>query len=82
MLRRIIVLLMCFCLLYEQTGLAQVAGQFVVPAYLSGLMPVADHFRPVQLRAIELDQTTNDFHLLLIKETSKALPRPGRGIFQ
>ncbi|MBP6919495.1 MAG: hypothetical protein KBC23_00680 [Candidatus Omnitrophica bacterium] len=77
MFKRIIALLICFCFISEQTGYAQVAGQFAVPAYLSNLAPVADRFRPVQLRSIEFDPSTNNFQLLLDQGDLKSLT-PGQ----
>ncbi|MDD5775007.1 MAG: hypothetical protein PHS64_03585, partial [Candidatus Omnitrophica bacterium] len=77
MFKRIIALLICFSFISEQTGYAQVAGQFAVPAYLSHLSPVADRFRPVQLRSIEFDPATDNFQLLLDKGDLKSLT-PGQ----
>lgn len=77
MIKRIIALLICFCFISEQTGYAQVAGQFAVPAYLSNLAPVADRFRPVQLRSIEFEPAAENFQLLLDKGDLKSLT-PGQ----
>jgi hypothetical protein len=63
----------CFCLLLEQAGFAQVVPSLSVPAYLSGLAPVVDRFRPVQLRSIEFDSTSGNIQLLLDKGDLKTL---------
>jgi hypothetical protein len=73
MIRRIVALLICFSLIFDQAGFAQVAPQLVIPSYLSNLAPVADRFRPVQLRSIEFDLARNNFKLLLDKGDLKTL---------
>jgi hypothetical protein len=67
MMRKIIAFIICFCLIFEQTGFAQVAPQLGVPAYLQNLVPVADKFRPIHLRSLSFDQSTNNYNLLLDK---------------
>jgi hypothetical protein len=61
------------CMVIQQTGFAQVAGQLGVPAYLRNLAPVADQFRPVHLRAVSPDQSFTKFDLLLDKGDAKQL---------
>ena len=74
--RKIIAFIICFCLIFEQAGFAQVAPQLGVPAYLQNLAPVADKFRPVHLRSLSFDQSTNNFNLLLDKGDTKQLQKP------
>ncbi len=75
MFKRSIALLICFCLIFEQAGFAEVAPQLVVPGYLSCLAPAADRFRPVQLRSIDIDRSTNDLQLILDKGDGKNVSR-------
>ena len=75
MFRKIIVLLICFCFICEQSGVAQIAPQPVTPAYLSGLPAVIDRFRPVQMRSIEYSGKDDGFKLLLDKGTADDLTR-------
>ncbi|MDD5774684.1 MAG: hypothetical protein PHS64_01940, partial [Candidatus Omnitrophica bacterium] len=74
--RKIIAFIICFCLVFEQAGFAQVAPQLGVPAYLQNIAPVADKFRPIHLRSLSFDQATNDFNLLLDKGDAKSLQKP------
>jgi hypothetical protein len=71
--RKIIVFIICFCFIFEQIGFAQIAPQLGVPAYLSNLAPVADRFRPVQLRSLSFNPTLNNYDLLLDKGDTKDL---------
>jgi hypothetical protein len=73
MIKRIIAITICFCLVFEQAGFAQVVPSLGVPAYLSNLAPVADRFRPVQLRSVEFDPASNNIQLLLDKGDLKVL---------
>jgi hypothetical protein len=66
-MRRAIALMIGFCLVFEQAGFAQVAPQFVMPAYLQNLAPVADQFHPVHLRSIALDRETDQYTVYLDK---------------
>ncbi len=69
---RIIVLAVSFCLVFEQTGFAQVAAQSGVPAYLNGQIS-AERFRPMQLRSLAYDSLQNNFSLYLDKGDIKEL---------
>lgn len=71
MFKRVIALLICFCLIFEQAGFAEVAPQYVIPSYLSNPSPVADRFRPIHLRSVDFDPSSNDFQLILDKGDSK-----------
>jgi chemotaxis receptor (MCP) glutamine deamidase CheD len=77
MIKRWIALSICFCLAFEQAGFAQVAVAPGIPAYLSGLAPVADKFRPVHLRSVGFGSSDGTVELLLDKGDAKD-PAPGR----
>jgi len=68
-LLKIISLLLCFILLFEQSGLAQVAGDLDISGYLTSLRSsfIQDKFRPLHLRYISYDNVSNNFKLLLDK---------------
>ncbi|HQJ15355.1 MAG TPA: PEP-utilizing enzyme [Candidatus Omnitrophota bacterium] len=72
MFRKITAFLVVFCLVFEQSGFAQVAPQINIPAYLAGYLS-PDRFRPVHLRSISFDQTTHNFNLLVDKGDVKKL---------
>ncbi|MDD5774868.1 MAG: hypothetical protein PHS64_02875, partial [Candidatus Omnitrophica bacterium] len=72
MLRKISAALVIFCLVFEQSGFAQVAPQITVPAYLAAALS-PDRFRPIHLRSISFDQATHNFNLLLDKGDVKDL---------
>jgi hypothetical protein len=69
--RKIIAFIICFCLIFEQAGFAQVAPQLGVPAYLSSIPLAADNFRPVHLRSISLDPEANSVNVLLDKGNAR-----------
>ncbi|MFA5101281.1 MAG: hypothetical protein WC547_10390, partial [Candidatus Omnitrophota bacterium] len=71
MFKRIIAISICFCLVFEQAGFAQFVPQPVVPAYLSGLSPAADRYRPIHIRSINFDKAANNYQLILDKGDSK-----------
>lgn len=60
---------LCFCLLFEQTGFAQVSGivdiSGRITAFHNQLIP--DKFRPLHLRSLGYDEVLNDFRLVLDK---------------
>ncbi len=64
---RTIPLLLCFLLIFQQSGFAQIAGQLDVSGYLAGLRSsfVQDKFRPLHLRYLAYDSLNNNFKLLL-----------------
>jgi hypothetical protein len=72
MFRKTTAFLICFCLFFEQTGFAQVAGQLGIPAYLNGFIPT-DKFRPIHLRSLSYDPLQNNFDLLLDKGDARDL---------
>ena len=72
LIKKIIVLALIFCFVFEQTGFAQVAAPMGIPAYLSGFS-IPDKFRPVHLRYLSYDPIANNFDLLLDKGDAKDL---------
>ena len=72
LIKKIIVLALIFCLVFEQTGFAQAAAPMGIPAYLSGFS-IPDKFRPVHLRYLSYDPIANNFDLLLDKGDAKDL---------
>lgn len=75
-MRRILALLISFCLVFEQAGFAQVAGQPGVPLYLSAVAPSADRFRPIHLRSLSIKQGSDDINVLLDKgDAAKVQPQ-------
>ncbi|HTZ10809.1 MAG TPA: hypothetical protein VMD04_00320, partial [Candidatus Margulisiibacteriota bacterium] len=72
---KIIAILISFCLAFEQSGFAQIAGQMDISSYVMGLgrQVAMDKFRPLHLRSIGYDQAQNNFHLLLDKGDAKDL---------
>ncbi|MFA5099973.1 MAG: HEAT repeat domain-containing protein, partial [Candidatus Omnitrophota bacterium] len=72
MFRKIIALLIIFCLAFEQSGFAQVAPQINIPAYLAGYLS-PDRFRPVHLRSFSINPDTNNINLVLDKGDTKNL---------
>ncbi len=63
-INRIVAVTVIFCLVFEQSGFAQVAAQMPIPAYINGYV-APDRFRPVQLRSISFDSAAEDFSLYL-----------------
>jgi MoxR-like ATPase len=71
--RKIIAFIVCFCLIFEQAGFAQVAPQLGMPAYLQNLAPIADKFHPVHLRSISFDSLQESLDLVLDKGDERSL---------
>ncbi len=66
-LTKIIALFLCFCLVFEQVGFAQVAS-LNIAGYLSALSSQpTDKFRPLHLRSLAYNPQDNNFKLLLDK---------------
>ena len=62
--------LVCFLLIFEQSGFAQIAGELNIAGRLVALHSssiVVDKFRPLHLRYLSYDNLTNNFKLLLDK---------------
>ena len=72
MARKIIVFLISFILIFEQSGFAQVAAPLGIPAYLNGYLN-PDRFRPMHLRSLSYDALNNNFNILLDKGDIKDL---------
>jgi hypothetical protein len=70
MMRKIITLLVGFCLLFEQSGFCQVTGPLVLPAFWGGLT-ASDAFRPEHLRSITYEAQENNFRTILDKGSAK-----------
>ncbi|MBM3244625.1 MAG: class I SAM-dependent methyltransferase [Candidatus Omnitrophica bacterium] len=68
-LLRILSILLCFLLCFEQSGFAQIIGQLDVSGHLAGLHNAfaPDAFRPLHLRYLSYDTLNNSFKLLLDK---------------
>ncbi|MFA5100729.1 MAG: hypothetical protein WC547_07605, partial [Candidatus Omnitrophota bacterium] len=70
LINRIVAFTVIFCLVFEQSGFAQVAPHMAVPQYLSGLLS-ADRFRPMHMRSISYDSAAKSFSMLLEKGDSR-----------
>lgn len=70
---RILALLVCLLLVFEQSGFAQVVGQLDFAGHISGLHNsfTQDKFRPLHLRYLSYDNINNNFELLLDKGDAK-----------
>jgi len=68
-LYKIISFILCFLLIFEQSGFAQVAGELDISAHFSRLASsfAQDKFRPLHLRYLSYDNLNNNFNLLLDK---------------
>ncbi len=66
---KILSLLLCFCLLFEQSGFAQMAGALSISGHISafGNSFVQDKFRPLHLRSLGYDNNQNNLRLLIDK---------------
>ena len=67
--RRLVSLLLCLSLFFQQAGFAQVAGELNISCYLNSLRSsfVQDKFRPLHLRYLSYNPQENNFKLLLDK---------------
>jgi len=75
---KILSFLLCFLLIFEQSGFAQMAGQLDISGYLVGLRNALtqDKFRPLHLRYLAYDTLNNNFKLLLDKGDLKDIKTP------
>jgi len=66
---KIFYFLVCFLLIFEQSGFAQVAGELNIAGHLSALHNAltVEKFRPLHLRYLSYDSLNNNFKLLLDK---------------
>jgi|GEM_PF-6491190 len=70
-MKRIIAFIISFCLIFEQTGFAQVAVQLGIPGYAQGSSS-PEKFRPAHLRYLSYDTLKNNFRMLLDKGDEKS----------
>jgi len=70
---KFIYLLVCFVLIFQQSGFAQVAAELNIAGYLTTLHNsfVTDKFRPLHLRYLSYDSLNNNFKLLIDKGDTK-----------
>ena len=75
---KIIAIALCFSMLFEQSGFAQIAGQLDISGSITAFRNsiVLDKFRPLHLRYLQFDSQANNFNLLLDKGNSKTLSKP------
>ena len=75
---KILSFLLCFCLLFEQTGFAQVAGTLDISGHLAAFRNqlIQDKFRPLHLRSLGYDNNQNNLRLLLDKGDLKNPKKP------
>ncbi len=75
---RILSILLCFCLVFEQTGFAQIAGVLDISGRLATFSNqlTQDKFRPLHLRSLSYDLNQNNFRLLLDKGDLKNSDKP------
>jgi len=68
-LTKILSLLLCFLLIFQQSGFAQVAGELDLSSHFLALRNtfIQDRFRPLHLRYLSYDPSANNFNLLLDK---------------
>lgn len=63
-MNRIVALAVIFCLVFEQSGFAQVPLQLQIPSYIGGYV-APDRARPMQLRSLSFDPAAQDFNQFL-----------------
>ncbi|MDI6758532.1 MAG: metallophosphoesterase [Candidatus Omnitrophota bacterium] len=70
---KILSLLLCFCLFFEQVGFAQGAAQLDIASHLTKLRNslIQDKFRPLHLRYLQYNPQENNFQLYLDRGTLK-----------
>ncbi|MBL7151575.1 MAG: hypothetical protein ISS89_03190, partial [Candidatus Omnitrophica bacterium] len=75
---KILSLLLCFSLLFEQTGFAQIAGELDISGHIAAFRNsfIQDKFRPLHLRSLGYDNLQNNFRLLLDKGDLKNPKKP------
>ncbi len=77
---KIIAIALCFFMVFEQSGFAQVTGELDLSSHFLSLRNtfIQDKFRPLHLRYLSYDPSANNFNLLLDKGDSlKGLPPQG-----
>jgi len=75
---KILAFLLCFSLVFQQTGLAQIAGELDISGHLSAFSSslIQAKFRPLHLRSLGYDINQNNFRLLLDKGDLKNPKKP------
>jgi hypothetical protein len=70
---KIFAIVLCFLLIFQQAGFAEMAVQLNLSGYLAGLHSAfpQDKFRPLHLRYLSYDNLNNSFRLLLDKGDTK-----------
>ncbi|MFA4853768.1 MAG: hypothetical protein WC616_00260 [Candidatus Omnitrophota bacterium] len=66
---KIIAIAICFFMVFEQSGFAQIAGELDLSSHFLALRNsfIQDRFRPLHLRYLSYDPSVNNFNLLLDK---------------
>lgn len=73
---KILSLLLCLCLVFEQAGFAQSIGQLDISGYLTSRNNIPqDKFRPLHLRYLSYDTINNNFNLLVDKGNNLAIEK-------
>ena len=69
---KIIIFVLCFFMVFEQSGFAQIAGELDISGHFLALRNnfMQDRFRPLHLRYLAYDPSVNNFNLLLDKGDS------------
>ena len=72
---KVVALFICFSMLFEQSGFAQVAGQLDISGQITAFRNslVQDKFRPLHLRYLQYDAQLNNFKTLVDKGNLKSL---------
>jgi len=75
---KIIAITLCFFMVFEQSGFAQIAGELDISGQIAAFRNsiVQDKFRPLHLRYLQYDPQLNNFKLLLDKGNLKSLSKP------
>jgi hypothetical protein len=70
---KVIYLLLCLLLIFQQTGFAQVAAELNIAGHLAGIHSslTSSTFRPLHLRYLSYDSLNNDFRIFLDKGSVK-----------
>lgn len=74
---KILSLLLCLCLVFEQVGFAQSIVQLDISGYLTSLRNniTQDRFRPLHLRYLAYDPLNNNFSLLVDKGSNSTIEK-------
>ncbi len=75
-MKKVITLLIVFCLTFEQAGFSQVGPQISLPAFPNPSVPLKDIFRPAHLRSLTYIPSGKNFVFLLDKGDINDLKPP------